>query len=129
MHSKDNVDKMSYGVPWRRPSGLRGSRRSTPAFLDASERGQALVVGCSALKQQYRNVLAEGFPITWVYSKGSVELLRGRLKHRLSHFMKAGNAGEPVCGVGSPPDAIVADVSAPPGTWPRGSLRRGEEER
>src|SRR5690242_14945850 len=34
-------------------------------MLDYFARGQDLIVGCSALKQSYRQVLAKGIPIIW----------------------------------------------------------------
>ena len=58
-------------------------------ILKFSKRGENLVIGCSALKQEYREFIARDIPITWVYLKGSAELIRSRLKHRSSHFMKA----------------------------------------
>ena len=44
-------------------------------ILEAFERSLDLVVGCSALKQQYRKLLAKDVPITWVYLKGPPALI------------------------------------------------------
>jgi len=46
-----------------------------------------LVVACSALKQQYRDVLAAGLDdVRWVYLDASPALLRERLTRRTGHF-------------------------------------------
>ena len=65
LHPKENIDKMSHGIPLtdsdRGPwlSAIHGR------MLDYFARGQDLIVGCSALKQSYRQVLAKGIPIIW----------------------------------------------------------------
>ncbi|HEY9466237.1 MAG TPA: hypothetical protein VIR54_24245, partial [Vicinamibacterales bacterium] len=78
-------------------------------------RGLDLVVACSALKRQYRSVLAKDVPITWVYLKGSPALLRARLEHRPDHFMKADMLASQFEALEEPDDALVVDVSLPPG--------------
>jgi gluconokinase len=78
------------------------------------KRGENLVVGCSALKQEYREFIARDIPITWVYLKGSAELIRSRLKHRSSHFMKASMLASQFEVLEEPSEAIVIDVSPPP---------------
>ena len=83
-------------------------------ILEGFERGLDLVVACSALKQQYREVLAKDVPITWVYLKGSPALIRARLRHRPNHFMKADMLASQFDALEEPADALVVDVSAPP---------------
>ena len=63
---------------------------------------------------RYREVLAEGVPITWVYLKGSFELIRSRLKRRPNHFMKADMLQSQFDTLEEPSNALVVDVSAPP---------------
>ena len=71
LHSKENIDKMSHGIPLTDADRAPWLAAIHARILDCFERGQDLVVGCSALKQRYRPVLAKGVPITWVYLKGS----------------------------------------------------------
>jgi gluconokinase len=115
LHSPGHIDKMSQGIPLTDADRAPWLSAIHARIVDASERGQDLVVGCSALKQQYRKVLADGVPITWVYLKGSLELMRTRVKHRPSHFMKADMLASQFAALEEPSGAIVADVSAPPG--------------
>ena len=114
LHSNENVDKMSHGTPLTDADRAPWLATIHARILDCFERGQDLVVACSALKQRYRTVLAEGVPITWVYLKGSFELIRARLKHRSSHFMKADMLASQFDALEEPSDALVVDVSAPP---------------
>jgi gluconokinase len=46
--------------------------------------------------------------------KGSFELIRSRVKHRPSHFMKADMLASQFAALEEPSDAIVGDVSAAP---------------
>ncbi len=83
-------------------------------MFDYFERGQDLIVGCSALKQSYRRVLAKGIPITWVYLKGPPALIRSRLAHRSNHFMKVDLLASQFDALEEPDDALVVDVSGSP---------------
>jgi gluconokinase len=115
LHSQENVDKMSHGLPLTDADRAPWLATIHACILEAFERGLDLVVGCSALKPQYRTVLAQGVPIAWVYLKGSPALIRARLKHRPNHFMKADMLASQFEALEEPDDALVVDVSAPPG--------------
>ena len=114
LHPQESIDKMSHGIPLT--DSDRGPWLSAihARMLDYCQSGQDLVVGCSALKQEYRRVLAEGIPITWVYLKGSPALIRSRLRHRSNHFMKVELLASQFDALEEPDDALVIDVSAPP---------------
>jgi gluconokinase len=114
LHSRENVDKMSRGIPLA--DADRGPWLATihARMADAHKRGESLVVGCSALKRSYRAVLAEGLPVIFVYLKGSKELIQERMLHRVGHFMKAGMLASQFETLEEPEHAIVADVSEPP---------------
>lgn len=114
LHSPGNIDKMSHGMPLTDADRDLWLSAIHARIVDVSERGQDLVVGCSALKQQYREVLAEGVPISWVYLKGSVKLIRSRVRHRPSHFMKADMLASQFAALEEPSDALVVDVSTAP---------------
>ena len=114
LHSRENISKMRHGIPLTDAERAPWLAAIHARILNRFERGQDLVVACSALKQRYRAVLAEGVPITWVYLKGSFELIRSRLRHRSSHFMKADMLASQFDTLEEPSDALVVDVSAPP---------------
>jgi len=114
LHSRENVEKMSQGIPLTDADRAPWLAAIHSRILEVFERGQDLVVACSALKQQYRALLAKDVPVTWVYLKGSPALIRARLEHRPSHFMKADMLASQFDALDEPFDALVVDVSAPP---------------
>jgi gluconokinase len=86
-HPENNIEKMKQGLSLtdddRRP-WLEALRR-----LIGEQPGPA-VIACSALKQSYREYLSGGNKeVTFVYLKGSDELLRRRLLGREGHFADA----------------------------------------
>ena len=116
LHSAANVEKMSHGIPLTDADRAPWLAAIHARLLDSFTRGECLVVGCSALKRSYRTVLAEGVPITWVYLKGSAALIRSRLQHRTGHYMKADMLASQLEALEEPSDALIVDVSQPPGT-------------
>jgi gluconokinase len=115
LHSRENVDKMSRGIPLTDADRAPWLAAIHARLADAHNRGESLVVGCSALKRSYRAVLADGLPVTFVYLKGSRELIQERMRHRVGHFMKAGMLASQFEALEEPEHAIVADISQPPG--------------
>jgi gluconokinase len=115
LHSPENVEKMSRGVPLTDADRAPWLAAIHARMADAHARGESLVVGCSALKRSYRAVLGNDLPATFVYLKGSQELIQDRLLHRVGHFMKAGMLASQFEALEEPEHAIVADVSEPPG--------------
>ena len=114
LHSKENIEKMSHGIPLTDSDRAPWLTAIRAHILKFFKRGEDLVVACSALELLYREFLAEGIPITWVYLKGSAELIRARMKHRPRHFMKADMLPSQFGALEEPSNAIVVDISQPP---------------
>ena len=115
LHPAANVEEMSHGIALTDAERAPWLAAIHAHLLDSFTRGECLVVGCSALKQAYRTVLAGGIPITWVYLKGSAALIRSRLQHRTGHYMKADMLASQFKALEEPSDALVVDVSQSPG--------------
>lgn len=88
LHPAANVAKMQAGValddsdrkPWIDAVGQRL----------ATARGASLVVACSALKREYRDIIRTADPsVRFVLLDGSEELLAARLAGRTGHFMRS----------------------------------------
>ena len=105
---------MSHGIPLTDADRAPWLAAIRTHILAAIERGQCLVVACSALKQQYRDFLSQGTNIIWVYLKGTQEEIEPRLEHRQKHYMKAGMLPSQFADLEEPKDALVADISDPP---------------
>ena len=114
LHPPANIEKMSHGIPLTDADRAPWLAAIRDHILAAMEHGQCLVVAASALKQQYRDFLSRGTNITWVYLKGTEELIRGRMLHRHGHYMKAGMLRSQFADLEGPKDALVADISQPP---------------
>lgn len=113
-HPPENVAKM------RRGEALNDADRA--GWLAAlagmlAERAAArvsVVLACSALKQTYRDRLAEGAPFRLVYLKGSRELLASRLAGRQNHFMNPDLLDSQLATLEEPQNALTLDVALSP---------------
>ena len=116
-HSQANKDKMHKGIPlddedrWPWLKAIRASIEEKLAD------GQSHVYACSALKRVYRDILRDGDnEVTFVYLKGTPELLRERIKTRTGHFFDPAllqsqlDTLEPP----GPDEAIEADIALSP---------------
>jgi gluconokinase len=116
-HSQANKDKMHKGIPlddedrWPWLKAIRASIEEKLAD------GQTHVYACSALKRVYRDILRDGDKeVTFVYLKGTPELLRERIKTRTGHFFDPAllqsqlDTLEPP----GPDEAIEADIALSP---------------
>ena len=114
LHPPANVIKMTNGVllddadraPWLFAVHER--------LLEALRKQESLVVACSALKQRYRETIARGIAIMWVYLKGTKEVIHERLKLRRDHFMKVQMLASQLADLQEPTDAIVTDAAREP---------------
>ena len=116
LHSKENIEKMLQGIPLTDSDRAPWLAAIRAHILKYRKRRENLVVACSALKQRYREFLAEGIPINWIYLKGSAALIRSRMTHRPRHFMKADMLASQFDALEQPSDTITVDVSPPPST-------------
>jgi len=114
LHPAANIEKMSRGIPLTDADRAPWLAAVRAHIVAAAEHGQCLVVACSALKQQYRDFLAQGTALTWVYLKGSPVLITARIQHRREHYMKAGMLPSQFADLEEPADALVVDISEPP---------------
>jgi gluconokinase len=114
-HSAANIEKMSQGqslsdedrVPW-----LKLMAQEIDTWV---ETGSKTVLACSALKDSYRQALKHGHKeVTFVYLKGSFEMIYARLSQRHGHFMKAEMLASQFAALEEPKDAIVVDAGWQP---------------
>ncbi|WP_287227752.1 gluconokinase [Mesorhizobium sp.] len=87
LHPRQNVEKMSAGVPLDDADRWPWLDLVGKALRTAQ--GDGLVVTCSALKKAYRDRLrqAAGGDLVFVFLEGSHQLLRQRIGERRGHFM------------------------------------------
>ncbi len=114
LHPPANIEKMTHGIPLTDADRAPWLAAIHARIVESFRRGEHLVVACSALKQQYRDILEDGVKVTWVYLKGSAEVIRKRLRHRQHHFMKAQMLASQFADLEEPAAAIVIDVAVEP---------------
>jgi len=114
-HPPANVEKMRSGQPltdtdrWPWLDALNGLMRAEDA------KGRSAVLGCSALKQVYRDRLSQGLAdVRWVHLKGSFDLIMSRLQLRKHRYMPASLLQSQFDTLEEPHDALTIDVGDPP---------------
>lgn len=86
-HPKFNIDKMASGLPLNDFDRQPWLEKLTDVIKNTEG---SSVTACSALKQQYRDILRTAGNVTFVYLKGSKETLLKRMTARSNntdHFM------------------------------------------
>jgi gluconokinase len=90
-HPASNVAKMSAGKPLTDEDRWPWLRAIADEIDRAVAAGECVVIGCSALRRVYRDVLVHGrSDIRIVYLDGTQDLIAGRLGGRKGHFMPPG---------------------------------------
>ncbi|MEP7383039.1 MAG: gluconokinase [Gemmatimonadota bacterium] len=138
-HPPENVARMASGIPLTDDDRRGWLAAIAQELREACDRGEGIVVTCSALKRRYRDVLRGGAPdVRFIYLAGSRTLLADRMSHRTGHFMPAAlldsqletleppdaDEGAWTINIDAPVDAIVARLVTlvvalaftPPGT-------------
>ncbi len=87
-HSEKNILKMKSGHPLTtedRSEWLSVLHKLAKEKLQKS----SLVISCSALKEQYRQILQKDIDhhCTWIYLQGDIETIAKRMNNRVMHFM------------------------------------------
>lgn len=114
-HPPQNVAKMSAGTPLTDEDRFPWLDRLNAELRAREERGENVVVTCSALKQSYRDRLTRGLA-RWqlVFLHGSFELLSNRMAERKHRFMPASLLQSQFTVLEPPTNAIAMDVDEPP---------------
>jgi 6-phosphogluconolactonase len=114
LHSPENIAKMTRGEALSDADRAPWLAAVHAHLVEAHDRSETLVAGCSALRQSYRETLAQGVPVVWVYLRGSPALLRDRLRRRLGHFADERLLDSQLATLEEPTDAIVMDIKLSP---------------
>lgn len=113
-HSAANKEKMRRGIPLTDADRLPwlDAIHAEMRVLDAA--GENVVVGCSALNEDYRRRLMSGLDVKLIYLRGSQELIAGRLRHRAGHFASEAILADQFVVLEEPRDAVVVDIREEP---------------
>jgi len=114
-HPAANVEKMSRGIPLD-DEDRKGWLTTLAGLIEEHlQKGQSMVLACSALKQAYRDRLyLDPAQVRFVYLKGSYELIHARIQNRPWHYMKPDMLPSQFAALEEPKDALTIDVGQPP---------------
>ena len=113
-HPKSNIDKMSNGIPLNDQDRF-GWLVTLNELAKEHLIQHGCIIVCSALKESYRALLSKGIEdkVSWVYLKGSKELLLERLNNREDHFMSSNLLQSQLDTLEEPDNALVYNISEP----------------
>lgn len=85
-HPEANVKKMSSGQPLN-DADRRPWLEHLAQNVKEWHQSNGAVLACSALKEKYRAILTSKQEACFIYLKGSLSLIAGRMADRADHFM------------------------------------------
>ncbi len=110
-HPPENVEKMATGNPLNDADRTPWLANLHDLIAGHLAEGKSMLLACSALKQIYRDQLAEGNPGTeFIYLKGDFNLIFERMQTRAGHYMKADMLRSQFEALEVPGDALVVDI-------------------
>lgn len=116
-HPAANVEKMRRGEPLNDDDRAPWLAALAEQLKQCRERGQGVVLACSALKRRYRDRLRVGDPdLVFLHLAASFDVLKARLEARPGHFMPASLLTSQLATL-EPPDsderALTLDAALP----------------
>ncbi|MEO8144155.1 MAG: gluconokinase [Betaproteobacteria bacterium] len=110
-HPPENVAKMAAGTPLTDADRWPWLEKLNEKLIAS----RSAVLACSALKESYRAALARGLPdCRIVHLRGSIELIRARLKERQHRYMPASLLESQFAALEPPTRAIGVDIGQTP---------------
>jgi gluconokinase len=110
-HSPASVEKMRSGIPLTDDDRWPWLDRLNALLRADQAKGESAILGCSALKQRYRDRLQQGLEkVRWVFLNGDIELIRSRLQARKGHYMNPALLQSQFDALEPPRDALNIDV-------------------
>lgn len=117
-HSAANVARMRQGIPLTDADRAPWLASIRDALREALERGERVILACSALRAEYRDALAppnaKRHDVIFVYLRALPALLRDRLARRVGHFAGPELVDSQLKTLEEPTDALWVDASLPP---------------
>jgi len=113
-HPQANVEKMRDGVPLADEDRWPWLDRLNSLLRHSVAKRRPVVLACSALKEGYRQRLANRVSgVLFVHLSGSYELIAERLRARSHAYMPASLLRSQFDTLEAPGDALVVDVGQP----------------
>jgi gluconokinase len=115
-HPAANIRKMTQGSALTDEDRAGWINALSQLIRELGREDRSAVIACSALKQAYRDALVrKSRDVHFVYLKGSRDLIRERMERRHGHYMKADLLQSQFDILEEPVQAVVVDITEPPG--------------
>jgi gluconokinase len=129
-HSGENRRKMAAGIPLTDADREPWLKALHERMLQYRQNGENVILACSALKQRYRELLADGFAkneMRFVYLHALTSLIKERMKSRHHPYMSPGMLDSQLATLEVPSDAWLVTVAGRPQEAVEEILRRLRE--
>jgi gluconokinase len=109
-HPEANVAKMASGIALTDDDRWPWLDRLVAEMRAVERRRTHAILGCSALRQAYRDRLSRAGDLRWVYLKGDLATIEPRLASRRGHYMPPSLLASQFATLEEPSQAIVVDI-------------------
>jgi gluconokinase len=113
-HSAANREKMHNGIPLTDADRVPWLAAIHDELVRANTASENVVLACSALKQEYRNVLSANLDLKIVFLRGTVAQLHHNLSGRTDHFAGESLVPSQLATLEEPSGVIVEEIAATP---------------
>jgi gluconokinase len=113
-HSSANREKMHRGIPLSDADRTPWLNAIHDELSRRNRDGENIVLACSALRQEYRDVLGAGLDMKTVYLRGTAAQLHRNLATRKNHFAGESLVPSQLATLEEPAGAITEDISHTP---------------
>ena len=110
-HPLHNVAKMRDGIALDDADRAPWLATLNHELHTRQDRGERVVLACSALKARYRDAIAANVShVDWVFLEGSFELIAARMRARTGHYMPESLLRSQFDALERPEDAIMISI-------------------
>ena len=114
-HSASNKEKMHRGEPLTEADRLPWLAAMHAEIQRQDRQGKNAVLACSAVREQYRQILRRGLNLKLIYLRGSRERIADRLTRRKHHFAGVSILDDQFATLEEPRNAdVVIDIKESP---------------
>jgi len=113
-HPHANVEKMASGVPLTDEDRFPWLHLLAAQIEGWADRGEQVILACSALKAIYREVLVCRREVSLVHLQGSIELISQRLEERVHRYMPSSLLTSQFATLEEPDDALKINIRPAP---------------
>jgi len=111
LHATEDRERMRRGEALTDIMRQPWLERVRAVIVRAANRNEHAVIACSALKQQYRDVLSRGLPTRFVFLSADADVLRARLQQRPNHFAGVALLESQLATLEPPSHALALDAA------------------